>query len=1171
MNSVDLHSPLEPPQVNQSTAYQKWSGFYGSAAALSIAQTAQSYDGLIVLITKSNRDSDRLSEAIRFYLSGSTEIPVYIFPGWECLPYDEFSPHQDILSERINLLSKLPYIGKGILVVAVETLMQRLAPVDYINQNSFSFATGEQLIADAFQRKIDAASYRRVPQVELPGEYVIRGGVIDVFPMGSVHPIRIELFGDIIETLRFFDAETQLTINKIDMFRALPGSEVPMDEVSIRNFRQGFREHIDADPQENTVYRDISSKSIPSGSEFYLPLFFNQTSSLLDYIGESAVYFLFESYFSSVETFWVNVEERYRIASKHENRLPVKPEILYYSPSQFEELLNSVKRVIIAQDVQLNSVQFESVPPAELQQHKVRRELSDLLKESLHPSVGKTLICVDGFGQKSTLETALKSIGISFEEVDSWGTFLTSSTSVAICLSNLPEGLALPKSGLGVRSSEELFGVRVKPVRKSRTTRSLEGVISSLEELEIGDIVVHEQYGIGRYQGLVSMDATGMLAEFMTIEYSGDDTLYVPIYGLEKVTRYIGGKSDEVELHSLGSKQWSKYRRKARQQAFDVAAELLEIQSLRESRAGNRMPLPSKSSYEQFTSRFSYRETTDQQKAIDEVLRDLESSRPMDRLVCGDVGFGKTEVALRAAFVAVENGYQVAVVVPTTLLAQQHYEVFQNRFAEFGAEIALLSRIETTSMLRKQVEKIAAGQIEIAIGTHRLLQSDVVFKNLGLLIIDEEHRFGVRHKEHLKKKRTDVDILTLTATPIPRTLSMVLNQVRDMSIIATPPDNRLSVRTSVNDWNPEIIREACMRELGRGGQIFYVHNEVRTIEQAAKELKLIVPEADIRFAHGQMPKVQLEQTMKDFYLQKFNTLVCSTIIESGIDIPAANTIVINNAAKFGLAQLHQLRGRVGRSHHQAYAYLLVPSKSYLKGKALLRLESIESFDQLGIGYVIATHDMEIRGAGTILGETQSGAINDIGYTMYADYLKKAVVSLKKASSDSSGPDNFAFEQKTSVEINLQSSALIPEDWISNVNLRLTLYRRIASAPDSASLEQLELEMSDRFGKLPIQTEMLFHINHLKLKCQNIGIQKFNMYSTTGQLVFESDPNFSIEGLRSLMSEYPGRVSLSKDQSAVNFVHSLNDAGDRLSTAYKIIQQLSPHVPNTVATASDAVA
>ena len=1169
MSSADFQSPLEPPPINQFTSHQKWSGFYGSAAALSIAQTAQSYDGLIVVITKGSRDSDRLSEAIRFYLSESTEIPVHIFPGWECLPYDEFSPHQDILSERINLLSKLPYLGKGILVVAVDTLMQRLAPVDYINQNSFSFAIGEQLIADAFQRKIDAASYRRVIQVELPGEYVIRGGVIDVFPMGSVHPIRIELFGDVIETLRYFDAETQLTISKIDSFRALPGSEVPMDEASIRNFRQGFRELIDADPQENSVYRDISSKSIPHGSEFYLPLFFNQTSSLLDYIDESAVYFLFEPYLSSAKTFWINAEERYSIASKHENRLPIKPEILYYSPSELEDLLNSVKRVDIAQDVQPNSVQFESAPPAELQQHIVRRELSELLKESLHPTVGKTLICFDGFGQKSTLETALKSIGISFEEVDSWEQFLKSSASVATCLSNLPEGLALLQRGLEVRSSEELFGIRVQPIRKPRVTRSLEGVISSLEELEIGDIVVHEQYGIGRYQGLISMDAAGMLAEFMTIEYSGDDTLYVPIYGLEKVTRYIGGKSDEVELHGLGSKQWSKYRRKARQQAFDVAAELLEIQSLREARAGNRMPLP-RLAYEQFTSRFNYRETIDQQKAIDEVLGDLESGRPMDRLVCGDVGFGKTEVALRAAFVAVENGFQVAVVVPTTLLAQQHYEVFQNRFAEFGAEIALLSRIEAASMVRKQVEKIAAGQIEIAIGTHRLLQSDIVFKNLGLLIIDEEHRFGVRHKEHLKKKRTDVDILTLTATPIPRTLSMVLNQVRDMSIIATPPDNRLSVRTSVNDWNPEIIREACLREIGRGGQIFYVHNEVRTIEQAAKELKRIVPEADIRFAHGQMPKIQLEQTMRDFYLQKFNTLVCSTIIESGIDIPAANTIVINNAAKFGLAQLHQLRGRVGRSHHQAYAYLLVPSKSYLKGKALLRLESIESFDQLGIGYVIATHDMEIRGAGTILGETQSGAINDIGYTMYADYLKKAVVSLTTTSSGSSDFDDSRFEQKTSVEINLQSSALIPEDWISNVNLRLTLYRRIASAPDSTSLEQLELEMSDRFGKLPIQAEMLFHINHLKLKCHNIGIRKLNIYTTSGQLVFESDPDFSIEGLRSLMSEYPGKVTLSKDQSAVNFVHSLKEASERLSTTYKIIQKLTPNFSNTETT-TDAVA
>ena len=1092
-------------------------------------------------------------EALNFYCDGSEHIPVYKFPGWECLPYDTFSPHQDILSQRIYLLSMLPHLRSGILVVAVDTLMQRLPPTDFIESNSFSFETGTQLNVEAFRERMNRISYRSVQQVEEPGEYVLRGGVIDVFTMGALRPIRIELFGDQIETIRYFDPETQLTTEKIDSFEVLPGSEISMSKDAIRLFRQGIRQHIDADPRSNIVYTQIESEQIPNGAEYYLPLFFSDTNNLLDYLTDSSQLILSESFFDGANQYWGQVNERYQQAAEHRDRLPLTPELLYYRPDQLKELLSSYSQIHIQATSQPDAIQFNSESPVELNIHDGSTKFHTTLHE-VAPSY-RNLICVDSIGHKQMIQNLLDESKVSYADVTSWHEFLDRDIQTAIVVAHLPVGAYLPGDRVRVIASLELFGSRVQKRKKTIRTRNPETLISSMEELNIDDLVVHETYGIGHYKGLVTMNVSQTDEEFLSIRYRDGQTLYVPVYSIDTLSRYIGAQPEQVVLSSLSSRKWEKTQTKAREHAFDVAAELLEIQTLRETRKGNSMPVP-ESDYQLLVSRFPYRETPDQEKAIAAVLQDLNTTRPMDRLVCGDVGFGKTEVALRGALVAIANGYQVAVIVPTTLLAQQHYDVFQDRFTEFGIQVKLLSRMIRSGEAKKVVEQLQDGKVDIVIGTHRLLQSDIAFSNLGLVIIDEEHRFGVRQKEHLKKLRAEVDILTMTATPIPRTLSMVLNEIRDISIIATPPNNRLSIRTFVRNWNSDIVREACQRELGRGGQVFYVHNEVKSIQSAAREIARIVPEANIAVAHGQMPKLQLESVMRNFYLQKYDLLVCSTIIESGIDVPTANTIIIDKASKFGLAQLHQLRGRVGRSHHQAYAYLLVPSKEYLRSDARRRLEAIETFDQLGMGYVIATHDLEIRGAGALLGESQSGVINEVGYSMYAEILNDSVNALKHTSGKV--PDqSISFERRIAVEINLQVSALLPDTWIPNVNLRLKLYRRIASVNNQSKLNQIKSEMVDRFGQLPIEVEHLFNVHNLKHWCGELGIAKLTIGPKSGKIVFRKDTEISLEGLKRLLDEYQGKVKLNPSDSTLQLAHSLPSKNDRISTAFKILERLTP--------------
>ncbi len=1164
---MNFHLSVDPNLSSNKSESEIWSGLRGSAGALKIAQFAVQRNELAVVVASNSKEAEILTESLKFYTSGFEDFPVFMFPSWECLPYDTFSPHQAILSQRILLLSLLPTLAKGLLVVSVDTLMQRLPPTDYIEFNSFSFEAGAFLNIEAFQEKMTRISYRNVQQVENPGEYVIRGGVIDVFTMGASSPIRIELFGDQIDTIRHFDPETQLSTGKTEEFRILPGSEICVTEEAIRLFRQGIRQHIDGDPRKNIIYNEIDSGEIPNGAEYYLPLFFQKTSNLLDYLTAPSHLFLSESVDQSAEQFWGQVNERFANAAELIERPPLAPELLYCSPRDLQIILDSKSSTRIQSRPVPDSVQFKSGEPIELSIQNRSAETLSQIRQIFNSTPNRNLISVDTPGQKQIIENLFNDSNIDFSEASSWREFAEGSAMNAVCISSLPVGLHLPDNRLRVVAGPELFGSRAKPRKKSTQLRNPESLISSMEELQIDDLVVHEQYGIGLYKGLITMNVSGSDGEFLSVRYKDEQTLYVPVYAIDTLSRYIGAQPKDVVLSNLSSRNWDKSKAKAKDYAFDLAAELLDVQIERETRQGNAMPVP-EADYQMLVSRFPYRETPDQQTAISAVLDDLSSIRPMDRLVCGDVGFGKTEVALRGALVAVANGYQVAVIVPTTLLAQQHFVVFQDRFAEFGIDVKLISRMIKSREAKDIIAQLKTGDADLVIGTHRLLQSDIEFHNLGLIIIDEEHRFGVRQKEHLKRLRAEVDILTMTATPIPRTLSMVLNEIRDISIIATPPDNRLSIRTFVRNWDAGIIREACLRELGRGGQIFYVHNEVQSIQYAAKEIARVVPEANIAVAHGQMPKLQLERVMKNFYLQKHDLLVCSTIIESGIDIPTANTIIIDKASKFGLAQLHQLRGRVGRSHHQAYAYLLVPSKEHLPNNARRRLEAIEKFDELGMGYVIATHDLEIRGAGALLGEEQSGTINEVGYSMYSQILKDAIRTLKNSqwkSSDSA----FTIEKRVSAEINLNVSALFPDTWISNVNLRLKLYRRIASAESRSDLSRIKSEMIDRFGRLPEEVENLFDVHHLRHWCEQIGVSRLTISSRHGKIVFRKEPNICLEGLKILISDYEGSAKLNHADSSLHLMHSPKSKDARIATAYRVLEQLTPKAEETLNTVAAA--
>jgi len=1066
----------------------------GCADALCIAELAG--NRLLVVLTADTSSALALERELPFFLARETEI--LHFPDWETLPYDNFSPHQDIVSERLNTLYRLATLTSGILIVPVSTLMHRLAPTEYVTASSLVLETGQQLDPSRFRSSLERNGYANVTTVFEHGEFAQRGSLIDIFPMGSPLPLRIDLLDDEIDTLRTFDPQTQLTVEKVEAVNLLPAREYPLNKHAIQHFQLAWYATFDGDPDLCPVLTEVSAGRSPGGCEYYLPLFFDDCATLFDYLPADAAIITTGDHHAAAEQFWQEVSTRYTEYGIDPRR-PLLPPATCFLP--VEVLYQQLARFAVLELRQSpeSKVHCKTAvePPPDLGGDNHVKSAVDRLLQFLQSHSAPVLLCAESAGRREILLETLAAQNLQPGSAANWQGFLDSGLDFAIATAPLDRGLYFGPGQPTLLCETQLFGGRVAQRRRRRRGEQtqVENAFRDLNELRPGVPVVHLEHGVGRYVGLQTLVVDEQPTEFLTLEYVDAARLYVPVASLHLISRYSGSDPEHAPLHRLGSEQWEKARRKAGEKARDAAAELLEVYARREARGGFAFSLQAED-YAAFSAAFPFEETPDQEDAIAAVVADMTSPRAMDRLVCGDVGFGKTEVALRAAFVALGNKKQVAVLVPTTLLAQQHFNTFNDRFAGWPVTVEMISRFRSGGESTKILQRAAAGDIDILIGTHKLLQSDFKLNDLGLLIIDEEHRFGVKQKEVIKALRAEVDILTLTATPIPRTLNMALGGMRDLSIIATPPARRLSIKTFVREHNMALVKEAILRETLRGGQVYYLHNEVRTIEETARKLREIFPDMSIAVAHGQMRETALEQVMSAFYHQRHNVLLCTTIIETGIDIPNANTIIIERADKFGLAQLHQLRGRVGRSHHQAYAYLLTPPRPAITADAAKRLEAIESAGDLGAGYLIATHDLEIRGAGELLGDEQSGQIQSVGFGMYLTMLERAVAALRRGEI----PDIDApLDQGT--EVNLHSAALIPETYLPDVNGRLVLYKRIAAAKDEEELRQLRVEMIDRFGLLEAPTKHLFEIARLRLRAQALGIRTIEAGPTGGSIEF----------------------------------------------------------------------
>jgi transcription-repair coupling factor (superfamily II helicase) len=1110
---------------------------YGSADALLLASLGQNQQHPIVILAASAHEAQRLVEEIRFF---APKLSTHLLPDWETLPYDHFSPHPDLVSERLAALHQIAQRSCDIMVLPVSTALMRLPPQSYLAAHTFMLKKGDKLDINALREQCAQAGYSHVNQVMTPGEFSVRGGLIDLFPTGSALPYRIDLFDDEIETLRTFDVDTQRSLYPVGEIRLLPAREFPLDEAGISRFRQNFRERFEGDPSKCRIYKDVSNGLAPGGVEWYLPMFFEDTATLFDYLPENTVLCLHGDVNQAAEMFWADTRSRHRLLDYDRERPILPPDTLMMAAEAFFKNTHQYARITLTDNPE-NKGKAHPIPDIGID----RRAEQPLAKLSNFVSghKGRVLLIAESLGRRETLTQLLAEHGLQATPRDSWEQFSESAEKFQITVGPIQTGFIQEK--LAIITETELYPSQVRQQRRrdKEKTRNAEGMLKDLAELRENDPVVHEQHGVGRYRGLVNLDFGEGETEFLLLEYAGDDKLYVPVSQLFLISRYSGGPAESAPLHRLGSGQWDKAKKKALKQIRDTAAELLNLYAQRAARHGHAFKL-TLADYERFADGFPFEETPDQQSAIEAVINDMQSGHPMDRLVCGDVGFGKTEVALRAAFVAVMGGRQVAVLVPTTLLAEQHYNNFTDRFAEWPIKIAEISRFRTAKEQKEALEGLAAGKIDIIIGTHRLIQKDVKFKNLGLVILDEEHRFGVRQKEQLKAMRAEVDVLTLTATPIPRTLSMAMEGLREFSVIATPPQKRLSIKTFVTPWSEGVIREAILRELKRGGQIYFLHNEVNTIHSMREKLEKMLPEARIGVAHGQLRERELEDVMRDFYHQRFNLLLCTTIIETGIDIPSANTIVIHRADNFGLAQLHQLRGRVGRSHHQAYAYLLTDPDIKVSKQAEKRLEAIQLLEDLGAGFHLAMHDLEIRGAGELLGDNQSGEMHEIGFALYADMLNHAVKQLKAGKE----PDLSA-PLGVTTEINLHSPALLPNDYCGDVHERLIIYKRLASCTDLESLQDLREELIDRFGLPPQQTQALLACHKLRILAKPLGIVKIDASSETVQLQFSQDTPVEPDVILKLLQKSPIyrmsgpdklRVTVNHEQiaSRVDFVENL---------------------------------
>ncbi len=1126
----------------------RWGQLYGSSQDWLIARTAREFKGSVLVVTPDTHSAHTTAAALQFF---EPTLTVQIFPDWETLPYDLFSPHEDIISDRLKTLAALPVMQSGVLIVPVTTLMQRLAPVHYVQQHSLLLRTGMKLDIDHFRQHLEKSGYRHVSQVMEHGEYATRGALLDLFPMGSSQPYRIDLFDDEIETIRSFSAETQRTADKFSQIELLPAREFPLDEAGIQQFRANYRTQVEGDITRSQIYNAVSKGNPPAGIEYYLPLFFNATVDLFAYLPGKALIIQSGEVAQAADTFWETVNYRYE-ERRHDLERPIlPPTTLYTSPDELSARLQQ-QRVINAhhfeQQGQAENYGTRALPSLLI--HARHEQPLMLLHEFRTALQGRLLFTAESAGRREALIGLLRDNRLAISSVDSWQDFFNSEHALCVTVAPLETGFMHPALGIAVVPETLLHGDQVRQKRRrTRPTRDADAIIRNLTDLSEGAPVVHEEHGIGRYLGMQTLATGGMTSEYLVLEYAGGDRLYVPVAALHLISRYTGGSTEHAPLHKLGSGAWEKSRRKAAEKAHDVAAELLEIHAKRAAQQGQSLALDA-ADYRLFAGAFPFEETPDQALAIESVIADMATSRPMDRVVCGDVGFGKTEVAMRAAFVAANAGKQVAMIAPTTLLVQQHLNNFLDRFADWPFRIESISRFKTASQLKKALDSLASGQIDIMIGTHKLLQRDVVFKNLGLVIIDEEHRFGVRHKEQLKKLRANVDMLTMTATPIPRTLNMSLSGLRDLSIIATPPVQRHAIKTFVSEWRNALVKEACAREVARGGQVYVLHNEVKSIEKMAADLSELMPDIKVQFAHGQMRERELESIMQDFYHQRFQILVATTIIESGIDVPTANTIIINRADKLGLAQLHQLRGRVGRSHHRAYAYLITPPKRGLSHDARKRLEAIESLEDLGVGFTLATHDLEIRGAGELLGDGQSGQIQEIGFTLYNELLERAVKALKSGQM----PElDKPLHQLTTVD--LGSPALIPEDYLPDVHSRLILYKRIASAADEAALRELRVEMIDRFGLLPPQVQHLFATTRLKLVAQQMGIRKLDMNAYSGRILFAEQPNIDPMKIIELIQRQPSTFKLD-GQDKLRITQAIEDIDQRVDWLIKLLERIA---------------
>lgn len=1169
------YSPLPPPQItlqcaptSPSTAvlmnllpsaplfptgpdsYRDWSGLNPGSLAVVLAELAQRERGLLLVMTADSGSAQQLEDSLRFYLQG-TDTPLLHFPDWETLPYDLFSPHQDIVSNRIEVLHKLPRARHGILITPVNTLMQRLAPPLHIQGNTFLLRVGDRFDMENTRTQLAACGYRQRDNVLEHGEFAVRGAIMDIYPMGATQPFRIELFDDEIESLRLFDPESQRSTGQEEDITLLPAAEFPLSSDGVSRFRTAFRERFDVDHRQCGLYQDISEGIASPGIEYYLPLFFPALANLFDYLPDNARLIQLAGCEDAAQHYWQEIEQRYE-SRRHDIRRPIVPPAdVFVHPDRLRQTFKNWPRARLVASGGV-AFDFTDAPNVDSGQHN---NPFDSLPQKLGDTPPRVLVCAETAGRREALLSLMQKAGIQPKVVDNWQAFVAidaqSDTPWSLTTGELDLGFYAPQQNVLVLAEAQLYGERIMQRRRRRSDESSapEQAFRSLGELTLGTPVVHIDHGVGRYHGLITMQVDNQNHEFLLLEYAGGDKLYVPVTSLHLISRYGAGDADHAPLTRLGSDQWSKARQKAAEKVHDVAAELLNTFARREARQGRAFTL-NQEDYDKFCLGFPFEETPDQQVAIQSVVADMCAPKPMDRLICGDVGFGKTEVAMRAAFIASQAGTQTAVLVPTTLLAQQHYESFSDRFADLPVTIEVLSRFRSQKDKTEVLKRLRDGKVDIVVGTHQLLQETIEFKDLGLIIVDEEHRFGVRHKERLKQMRADCDILTLTATPIPRTLNMSLSGLRDISIIATPPEKRLSVKTFVQQRNESVLKEAILRELLRGGQVYFLHNDIDSMQRTASEISEMIPDARVATAHGQMRERELEAVMSDFYHRRFNVLVCTTIIETGIDIPSANTIIIERADKFGLAQLHQLRGRVGRSHHQAYAFLLTPPPKVMTKDAVKRLEAIENASDLGAGFMLASHDLEIRGSGELLGEEQHGNIESIGFSLYMEMLEQTIEALKRGEQPdvekplSGGP-----------EVNLHIPALIPDDYLPDVFTRLTQYKRISACQTEAQLHELQVEMIDRFGLLPIQVKYLFAVTELRQRAVTLGLAKIDAGKTYGRLEFSERTEVDPLRIVQLVQSAPARYKLD-GATSLKFNHDGESPEQRLEAVNQLLDTLS---------------